>query len=59
VICCVCWYVRELPRPADTVLNGYAVCEDHIEVLPHGDRWAAIRREAAAMEHEVQTPEGE
>jgi hypothetical protein len=57
LLCVVCWYVRKRPRPALTVLNGYAVCDDHIDLLPHGDRWASVRAEALEAErHAEDTP---
>ena len=29
LLCCVCFYTRDVAEPALTVIAGYAVCEDH------------------------------
>lgn len=38
--CCVCLNVNQgtsSRTPADTIINGYAVCDGHAEVLAHHD----------------------
>jgi len=51
-LCCVvCLYVREGVAPsAVTVINGYAVCDDHVTVVAGATSWDSIlivvRREA-------------
>jgi hypothetical protein len=43
MICCVCLYVREGIAPdAVTVINGYAVCEDHLGIVAQGREWNSI-----------------
>jgi hypothetical protein len=43
VICAVCLYARTGPAPiAITVINGYAVCEDHTPLVAQGSEWNSI-----------------
>lgn len=53
VFCVICLYVPppdKKTRVAVTVINGYAVCDDHLGYVDHGEHWsstlAAARREA-------------
>jgi hypothetical protein len=45
--CAVCLHADPHDRvrtSAVTVIEGYAVCEDHVAFVAHGERWAAIQR---------------
>lgn len=45
--CAICLYVSGNPRrKAVTVLEGYAVCADHLGYVAQGSRWAAIYYDA-------------
>ena len=42
--CCLCLYVRKgVAPPADTVINGQAVCYDHMGYITGGDFSRALR----------------
>jgi hypothetical protein len=45
VFCAVCYYVPppdKRLRVAVTIIEGYAVCEDHLGYVAQGQRFAAI-----------------
>ena len=45
LFCCVCIYVPPKDgkmRLAWTIVNGYAVCGDHIGYVPHGPAWTGV-----------------
>jgi len=46
--CVVCLYLPELApqHPAVTVLEGYAVCTDHMPYVARGHRWHAVLESA-------------
>lgn len=46
LLCAVCLYVRKRARPADTVIEGYAVCDDHLGYVVQGEQFASILRAA-------------
>ena len=29
LLCALCFYTRDVPEPAITVISGYATCDDH------------------------------
>ena len=31
LLCCLCYYTRDVPEPAVTVINGYATCDAHAQ----------------------------
>lgn len=55
LVCAVCLYVRDgVASPAITVIEGYAVCEDHLGYVAQGTTFATIvrsvrREEAVAV----------
>lgn len=49
--CAVCLYVRDgQAEEADTVIEGYAVCDDHMGYVAQGERFAAIVKGAKSEE---------
>lgn len=45
--CAVCLHVGPNPnRRAVTIIEGYAVCQDHLGYVAQGNRWSAIYHEA-------------
>jgi hypothetical protein len=53
LLCCICLFVREKANEAETIINGQAVCADHLSYVQGGDFSVAIRtakREEAASE---------
>jgi len=53
LVCAVCLYIPDgrKAKTALTVIGGYAVCEDHLDYVDHGQHWSstleAAKREAA------------
>lgn len=45
--CAICLYVGPRARKAITVLEGYAVCADHITYVAVGKNWADIYYDAS------------
>lgn len=51
--CAVCFYTRTgKAEEAVTVIEGYAVCEDHMGYVAQGERFAAIMRAAKSVSNE-------
>jgi hypothetical protein len=46
--CCICLFALrdEVARDAVTVIEGYAVCYNHMGYVAQGNRWHAILKEA-------------
>jgi hypothetical protein len=43
IVCAVCLYIRTgVAESAITVIEGYAVCEDHLGYVAQGQRFASI-----------------
>lgn len=43
--CAICMYVPDtphLPTEAVTILNGFAVCDEHLGVVAQGQEWHTI-----------------
>lgn len=42
--CCICIYdlTRKEIAPARTVIEGFAVCDDHMGYVAQGKRWHSI-----------------
>lgn len=45
--CAVCLYVRKgVANEATTIIEGYAVCDDHLGYVAQGERFVSILRTA-------------
>jgi len=43
IVCGICLFVREgLAPDAVTVINGQAVCDDHVPLVAQGSEWNSI-----------------
>jgi hypothetical protein len=46
IYCALCIYAPlgedRKAKAAETVIGGYAVCEDHLGYVPHGQTWASM-----------------
>ena len=48
LVCAICMYIKsdEPASEAVTVIEGYAVCDDHLGYVAQGERWYHILRAA-------------
>jgi hypothetical protein len=55
--CAICLYVRTgVAAEAVTVIEGYAVCDDHMGYVAQGENWASIYRTAKASAEQTAEP---
>lgn len=51
LFCAVCWYIREDAEEAITIIDGHALCEDHVGLFSsHTLSYAIIEHKAGRLE---------
>lgn len=44
LLCALCFYTRDVPEPAITVIDGYATCDDHASYFQSAELSLMIAR---------------